>query len=371
MSNKYDQDKRIVLTLDAGGTNFAFNAVQSNKELFTPHVVTAQYPSLKETLQAITAGFEFVKNQCADSPSAISFCFPGPTEYELGIIGDLENLPQFRGGVALGPMLEKHFKIPVFISNDGDMFAYGEAIAGFLPFINRRLEKNNSPKRFKNLLGVTLGTGFGGGIISEGKLFKGDNSAQGEINRIRNFLYPQFSAEESVTIRGVRRIFARESGILPEDTPDPKTIFDIGMRKVPGNYTASLKAYRELGQVAGDAISNASTLVDGLVVIGGGLSGAYPLYLSILVDTMNQGFRTPKGGHLERMEVKAYNLEDDEELERFIEGNTRKIQIPFSNSHIVYDPLKRIGVGISKLGTNTAVSVGTYAYALDQLDHKN
>jgi glucokinase len=50
----------------------------------------------------------------------------------LGIIGDLENLPTFKGGVALGPMLEEIFNIPVFINNDGDLFAYGEAIAGLL-----------------------------------------------------------------------------------------------------------------------------------------------------------------------------------------------------------------------------------------------
>jgi glucokinase len=64
---------------------------------------------------------------------AISFAFPGPSDYPRGIIGDLGNLPCFRGGVALGPMLEDTFEIPVFINNDGDLFAYGEAIGGFLP----------------------------------------------------------------------------------------------------------------------------------------------------------------------------------------------------------------------------------------------
>ena len=102
--------------------------------------------------------------------------FPGPADYPNGIIGDLGNLPGFRGGVALGPMLEEKFGIPVFINNDGDLFVYGEAIAGFLPYVNGLLEKAGSPKRYKNLFGVTLGTGFGGGIVRDGELFIGDNS---------------------------------------------------------------------------------------------------------------------------------------------------------------------------------------------------
>ena len=70
-------------------------------------------------------------------------------------------------------MLEKKFGIPVFINNDGDLFVYGEAIAGFLPYVNGLLEKAGSPKRYKNLFGVTLGTGFGGGIVRDGELFVG------------------------------------------------------------------------------------------------------------------------------------------------------------------------------------------------------
>ena len=48
-------------------------------------------------------------------------------DYAHGIIGDLPNFPGFRGGVALGPYLEHVFGIPVFINNDGNLFAYGEA----------------------------------------------------------------------------------------------------------------------------------------------------------------------------------------------------------------------------------------------------
>ena len=143
---------------------------------------------------------------------AISFAFPGPADYPAGIIGDLGNLPGFRGGVALGPMLEDRFQIPVFINNDGDLFVYGEAIAGFLPYVNGLLEKAGSPKRYKNLFGVTLGTGFGGGIVRNGELFIGDNSMAGEVWLLRNKLDPAMNAEEGASIRAVRRVFAEQVG---------------------------------------------------------------------------------------------------------------------------------------------------------------
>src|SRR5690606_5901942 len=111
-----------------------------------------------------------------------------PADYKEGIIGKLPNLPGFReGGVALGPMLQHHFNLPVFIANDGDLFAYGEAMAGFLPHINECLSNANAPKHYKNLVGITLGTGFGGGIVINNQLVEGDNSSSGEIWLMRNF----------------------------------------------------------------------------------------------------------------------------------------------------------------------------------------
>lgn len=87
-----------------------------------------------------------------------------------GIIGDLKNLPAFQGGVALGAFLRNKFGIPVFINNDGDLFAYGEALAGALPEVNRSYGMRGKIK-YKNLIGITLGTGFGGGVVREGSFF--------------------------------------------------------------------------------------------------------------------------------------------------------------------------------------------------------
>lgn len=98
----------------------------------------------------------------------------------------MPNFPAFRGGIALGPYLEEKFKIPVFINNDGNLFAYGEALAGALPAINEKLAAAGSPKRYKNLLGITLGTGFGAGVVIDNRLLTGDNGCGGDVWIMRN-----------------------------------------------------------------------------------------------------------------------------------------------------------------------------------------
>jgi glucokinase len=361
-------DHRIVMTLDAGGTNFVFNAIRGGEELFEPHRIKAKGDSLEEVLNKILTGFRDIKSMLHEPPVAISFCFPGPADYPNGIIGDLENLPTFRGGVALKAMLEEKFGIPVFINNDGDLFTYGEAIAGLLPEMNARLAAAGNPKRYRNLFGATFGTGFGGGIVSNGQLFIGDNSAGGEVNRMRNKLYPNTSAEDSTAIRGVRRVYAREAGIEFESAPHPKDIQEIAAGLRPGNKTAAIKAWEEMAIVAGDTLANAITLIDGLIVIGGGLAGAHDIFLQKLVDEMNASYRSIDEHDLPRLEITALNLENPKELKMFLENQSMEIKVPFSDKTVIYNPTRYIGVGVSRLGTSRAVSVGAYAYALTELE---
>ena len=364
----YDKDKRIVMTLDAGGTNFRFSATSGNKPLVKTIALPSNGDNLERCLANIVEGFTQVKKQCPKPPVAISFAFPGPADYPNGIIGDLGNLPGFRGGVALGPMLEQRFRIPTFINNDGDLFVYGEAIAGFLPYVNDLLKKAGSPKRYKNLFGVALGTGFGGGIVRDGELFIGDNSMAGEVWLLRNKLAPTMNAEEGVSIRAVRRVFAEKTGIPFEQAPEPKVIFDIGQGKQPGNKEAAIEAFRRLGEVVGDAMGNALTLIDGLAVVGGGVSGAWPLFLPALVDELNSTYTGPKGNKFRRLVQVAFNLENAEQRKKFLKGETREVTVPGSKRKLKYDPLARIGVGMSRLGTSESVAIGAYAFALRKLD---
>lgn len=364
---KYENENRIVMTLDAGGTNFVFSAIRANKELVTPKSVAVPHNKLSVLLRLIIEGFRSVTKELPEKPAAISFGFPGPIDAPKGIIGDLENIPCFRGGVALGSMLAAEFGIPVFINNDADLFAYGEAIGGLLPAINSKLRKENSEKRYGNLLGVTLGTGFGGGFVQEGSLLKGDNSAPAEINRMRNVIYPNCSVEESVSIRGIQRVYQRESKFGDRRDISPKKIYEIGMGNRAGDKEAAKVAFDEFAIAAADALANASTLLDGLIVIGGGISGAYKLFLPKLVSEMNSKFQKMDGGNLNRLEIEVFNLESSDHRKNFFKGNPKQIKIPFSEKTVAYDPKKRIGIGVSKLGTGPAVALGAYAFALNKL----
>jgi hypothetical protein len=106
-----------------------------------------------------------------------------------------------------------------------------------------------------------------------------------------------------------------------------------------------------------------------LAVIGGGIAGAYPLFLPHLVRAMNapyEGYATP----LRRLAPLAFRIDDPAERDAFLRGEVRGIEVPGSDRRILYDPMRRTAVGISRLGTSEAVAVGAYAFALRQLDRR-
>ena len=269
-------------------------------------------------------------------------------------------------------MLEDAFGVPVFIGNDGNLVAFGESRSrGFLPHVNRLLEEHGSPKRFANLVGVTLGTGFGGGVVCDGRLVVGDNSSAGEVWLLRNKLEPDTNAEEGACIRAVRRVYAAHAGIAPELAPDPKTIFEIGTGARAGNVPAAREAFRRLGEVAGNALAEVTTLVDGLVVVGGGISASWPLFLRPLVDEMNGTYANPAGGRFRRLAQEVFDLEDPRRSGLpSSTARARELVVPGGTRSVHYDAMPRIGVGISRLGTSEAIAVGAYALALTTLDRR-
>lgn len=361
----YKSDNRTVMTLDAGGTNFVFSAIKGGDAIVEPITFPSHANDLEKCLNSIVSGFKEIEILLHDKPVAISFAFPGPADYPNGIIGDLGNLPAFRGGVALGPMLQEIFGIPVFINNDGDLFAYGEAIAGLLPEVNSMLLQAGSPKQYKNLFGVTLGTGFGGGLVYNNQLYLGDNSAAAEIWLMRNYSNNNLFAEEGISIRAIQRVYQQQSGNNTNNSP--KDIFEIAEGKQPGNKSAALEAFSQLGKVLGDALANAVTLTDSVIVIGGGLANAWKYFSPSMFSVLNGKISTEGGGHVDRLEMKAFNLEEEESNTAFLKGGLTKVKVPYTDKHVDYDPMKRIGIGLSRLGTSKAVSIGAYAYALSKL----
>ena len=364
----YENDNRVVLTLDAGGTNFVFVAMKGGKQLGESVRLLSESKDLDKSIANMKEGFRRLIGQIGEKPAAISFAFPGPADYPNGIIYDVGNLPAFAGGVALADVLKDEFGVPVFINNDGDLFVYGEAIAGFLPYVNKKLEEAGSSKRYKKLFGVTLGTGFGGGLVADGELYIGDNSNATEVWLLQNGLHPDCIAEEGACIRAVQKAYARRVGAQDYAVLSPKDIEDIALGKLEGDKQAAVEAYEEMGHVMGDALSTAATLFDSLIVIGGGLSYGHRLFMNSILKRMNGTIKKYDGTVLPRLAQKAYNLEDEGELAEFVKGSEKKIKVYGSDREVVFDPVKRIGIGVSKLGTSEAVAVGAYAFALHKID---
>jgi glucokinase len=362
-------DKRTVLTLDAGGTNFVYSAIKEGKEILKPVNKLSYGDHLEKCIASMKEGFREVMIQLEEPPVAISFAFPGPADYPNGIVGDLANLPGFRRGVPLVAILEDAFGIPAYINNDGDLYTYGEALGGFLPEVNRMLEESGNPKRYHNLVGLTLGTGFGAGIFSQGRLLVGDNSLAAEVWLLSNRLSPDRNAEEGVSIRSVIRDFTHYAK-LPEDQGlTPKDIFDIADGTKEGDREAALKAFEVMGSHLGDAMANLITLTDGLIVLGGGITGASRYFMPAVMKSLNSQFEYPPGDPMTRLIQRVYNLDDTGQRQSFLSRTGREIKVPGSGRIQYYDDQPKSAVGISRLGASRAISLGAYSFALNKLNN--
>lgn len=370
----YDFDSRIVLILDAGGTNFVFSAMRGEVEITKKITLPANADNLERCLQNLVSGFQQVKDALGgQEPAAISFAFPGPADYPNGIISaDLPNFPAFKGpegGFPLADYLFEQFQLPVFLNNDGDLFAYGEALFGILPEVNRKLAAAGSVKRFNNLLGVTFGTGFGAGIVINNQLVIGDNSCGAEIFPSRNLQMPDCFVEESVSIRGVKRMYAEISG-QDAASLSPKDIFEIAEGRLAGDQFAAKEAWARFGTIAGDSIANIISMIDGLIVLGGGLADAHKYFLSALLQQLNGTIQKADGTTIPRIPQKVYDLDNDASFARFALGDTHELKVPGTNRSVIYDKERRIGIAISSIGANIAIMRGAYAFALDRLDEQ-
>ncbi len=69
--------------------------------------------------------------------------------------------------------------------------------------------------------------------------------------------------------------------------------------------------------------------------------------------------------------MRVFDLDNPEEFRQFACGESRPLKVYGTDRTITYDPMKRIGVMISKIGASNAISIGAYAFALSQIDSQN
>ena len=160
--------------IDLGGTNIAAGLVNENFEI----VAKDSVPTLAER-----AGEEIVKDiarvsrmvceqagVAVEEVAALGIASPGVVDNDTGYVVYANNL-NFRHFPII-PLLREHLPIKdMFIENDANAAAWGEAIAG-------------AAKGSRSSVMITLGTGVGGGIVADGKVFKGFNNAGGELGHI-------------------------------------------------------------------------------------------------------------------------------------------------------------------------------------------
>lgn len=101
----------------------------------------------------------------------------GVVKPDVGVVQNAINIPSWKE-VRLKDILEEEFKIPVFVNNDSNCFAFGERYYG-----------EGTP--YRNIVCVTLGTGVGAGIIINDELYRGNNYAAGEIGSLP-YLYSDY-----------------------------------------------------------------------------------------------------------------------------------------------------------------------------------
>lgn len=352
-------DARIVLTLDAGGSSFRFTALQGGRPMVDPLHLPTYGEDLQKSLATIRQGFEAINSHLPSPPVAMSFAFPGPASYDDGVIGDLANLPGYRGGVALGAFLEDAFGLPVIIGNDADLFTLGESLGGILPALKRAMSDRSARRMPQNLFGITLGTGCGGGLVIGGRLHRGDNGQASEIWQMQDHHHADHVIEECLSIRGIRKIFADYAKIPLHEAPMPADISRLAEFGAEDQQAWARQAWHAFGTSLGDMMADVMALLDASIVIGGGLSGAYPWFASAALARLRS-----------RSQARTvFDLETSEGWYGFLDTPRTSVAVPGGSREVSYAARPALGVGRTRMGTSQAIWLGAYAMALDTVDY--
>ncbi len=280
-----------VLGIDIGGTNIKFGVLIDGQRLESES-------SLKTDAQqgptaVLDKVVEIIHQLCARYPhmSAIGIGFPAVVNPSSGLVYIPPNMPGWQNFNLL-EFLQQRCSLPVVIDNDANVAALAEAKLGVA-------------KSLPHFLYVTLGTGIGGAIISNGNLYRGERGGAGEIGHVIIDMHWEPSetmiAQHRAFRAGVMEEYCGREGILRtlnESLPSFPTsslhaidivnrdVADISKAAENGDACA-LHVLKTVGHRLGLGIASALSILDlRHVVIGGGISRSHPILLESIHQTL-------------------------------------------------------------------------------------
>ena len=243
-----------VLGIDIGGTNIRAGIINNFK---IEGLASKQINNKGSVDEVFNDLIKVVNEVINDQVTAIGVGVPSVVDSHLGIVYDVQNIPSWKE-VAIAERLNKLYRIPVLVNNDANCFALGEYHFG-------------KGKGSKSMIGVTIGTGLGSGIIINGKLYCGPNCGAGEFGMI-GYL------DKVVEYYASGQYFTNVYNV------DGKEVFERAKR----SDVNALKMFDELGFHLGNAFKNILYAIDPeMIVIGGSLKNAWKFYSVSMMKQLN------------------------------------------------------------------------------------
>ena len=261
-----------ILGIDLGGTNLRGGIVKENllSQIRSEKITTNA--SAEKVLQVF---FHFIDELITPSTKAVGIGVPGLVTD--GIVYDVVNIPSWKE-ISLHQLMEQRYQLPVAVNNDANCFALGEFYFG-------------KGKGNDSMLGITVGTGLGTGIIINRKLFSGNNGGAGEFGMIdyMDQCYEYYSCGQFFM-----NVYNIEGEIVFENAQN-------------GNADA-LRMYEEMGKHLGNAIKTILYATDvSLIILGGSVSKAFPFFSKAMWKQI-QGFAYKKT--VQNLQVEVSELDN-------------------------------------------------------------
>lgn len=169
-----DKKEKVIVGIDLGGTGIKIGVLDTDYNILkqTAIATNADRPSeqiiadMGNTAAELLKLFGYEKTDCL----GVGVGSPGTIDSQNGVVLYSNNIRW--ENVPLAQELKKYIDVPVFVNNDANCAALGEVAKG-------------AAKGCKNALFLTLGTGVGGGIVLNGRIFEGGHAGGAELGHIR------------------------------------------------------------------------------------------------------------------------------------------------------------------------------------------